>query len=163
MSVQVRDAEMQDMMGCHLCLDAVSQEGRWLSRLRAAPLDRYAAFWALLREAKAPQTVAIESGTVVGWCDINLDGSPVRAHVGSLGMGLVASHRGRGLGRRLLTHTLERARDRGLERVELSVLHDNKAARALYERVGFIEEGRRIRDWKHEGAYRDSILMAAFI
>ena len=75
-------------------------------------------------------------------------------------MGLLASHRGQGLGRHLLTQTLARARERGLERVELSVLHDNAAAYALYERLGFVVEGRRIHDWKHEGVYRDSILMA---
>ena len=160
MSVQVRNAVMDDMSGCRLCLDAVAQEGRWLSRLRAAPLERYAAFWASLREAKAPQTVAVDGEAVVGWCDIIPDASPVRAHVGSLGMGLLASHRGQGLGRHLLTQTLARARDRGLERVELSILHDNAAAYALYERLGFVVEGRRIHDWKHEGVYRDSILMA---
>lgn len=160
MSVQVRDAVADDMSGCRLCLDAVAQEGRWLSRLRAAPLERYAAFWASLHEAGAPQTVAVDGEAVVGWCDITLDASPVRAHVGSLGMGLLAGYRGQGLGRRLLRHTLALARDRGLERVELSVLHDNTAAFALYERLGFVVEGRRVRDWKHEGAYRDSILMA---
>ena len=163
MSVQVRDAVMDDMSGCQLCLDAVAQEGRWLSRLRAASLKPYTAFWASLREARAPQTVALEGEAVVGWCDIIPDASPVRGHVGSLGMGLLASHRGQGLGRQLLTQTLVRARDRGLERVELSVLHDNAAAYALYKRLGFVVEGRRIHDRKHEGVYRDSILMAVNI
>ena len=160
MSVQVRDAVVEDMSGCRLCLDAVAQEGRWLSRLRAAPLELYTAFWASLREARAPQTVAVDGEAIVGWCDVIPDASPVRAHVGSLGMGLLASYRGQGLGRYLLTQTLDRARDRGLERVELSVLHDNVAAYALYERLGFVVEGRRLHDWKHEGVYRDSILMA---
>lgn len=160
MSVQVRDAMMDDMAGYRLCLDAVAQEGRWLSRLRAAPLEQYAVFWAGLREVNAPQAVAVEGEVVVGWCDIIPDASPVRMHVGSLGMGLLVSHRGRGIGQHLLKHTLEGARLRGLERIELSVLHDNAAARALYERLGFVVEGRRVRDWKHEGVYRDSIVMA---
>src|ERR1700712_3971196 len=124
LSVQLRDAVMDDMSDCRLCLDAVAQEGRWLSRLRAAPLEGYATFWASLREATAPQTVAAHGETIVGWCEIIPSASPVRRHVGSLGMGLLASHRGQGLGRHILTRTLARARDRGLERVELSVLHD---------------------------------------
>lgn len=160
MSLQVRNAVPEDMSSCRLCLDAVAQEGRWLSRLRAVPLESYAAFRLSLREAGAPQTVAVDGEVVVGWCDIIPDTSLVRAHVGRLGMGVLSGHRGRGLGQRLLTHTLARARERGLERIELSVLHDNVAAQALYERVGFVTEGRRIRDWKHEGVYRDSILMA---
>lgn len=160
LSVQVRDAVMGDMLSCRLCLDAVAHEGRWLSRLHASSVERYAAFWASLRDVKAPQLVAVDNGTVVGWCDITPDSSPVRAHVGSLGMGLLASHRGQGLGQRLLMRTLMQAQARGLERVELSVLHDNTAARALYERVGFVVEGRRVRDWKYDGVYRDSELMA---
>ena len=158
--VLLRDAVMEDMSGCHHCLDAVAQEGRWLSRLRAAPLDRYAVFWAGLHEAGASLTVAVAGETIVGWCDIEPDASPVRAHVGTLGMGLLADYRGQGIGRRLLVRTLKQAYDQGLERVELSVLHDNTAALALYKRVGFRVEGRRIRDWKHNGLYQDSILMA---
>ncbi|MGO4741086.1 GNAT family N-acetyltransferase [Bosea sp. 2KB_26] len=46
-------------------------------------------------------------------------------------MGLRASHRGRGLGRRLLTLALDRGRQRGLLRIALLVLNDNAAARAL--------------------------------
>lgn len=159
MAIEVRDASTSDLAGCHRCLDAVAQEGRWLSRLRAPPIERYTAFLAGLREANAPQVVAV-GHEVVGWCDITPDTSPVRAHVGSLGMGLIATHRGQGLGRRLLTLAIDRARARGLERIELSVLHDNDPARTLYERLGFQVEGRRVRDWKYDGVYRDSVLMA---
>ncbi|CAN7662294.1 GNAT family N-acetyltransferase [Bosea sp. LjRoot9] len=159
MAIEIRDAFEADLVGCHRCLDAVAGEGRWLSRLSAPPIERYAAFVASLREANAPRIVAVDS-EVVGWCDIAPDASPVRAHVGSLGMGLLASHRGQGLGQRLLTLAIERAGERGLERIELSVLHDNTPARRLYERLGFQSEGRRVRDWKREGVYRDSILMA---
>lgn len=96
MAVQVRDAVPADMAGCHFCLDAVAREGRWLSRLQAAPLERYAAFWNSLREARAPQVVALDGDTVVGWCDVIPDTSPVRSHVGRLGIGVLATHRGRG-------------------------------------------------------------------
>lgn len=160
MTVEVRDASVSDLAGCHRCLDAVAQEGRWLSRLSAPPIERYTAFVAGLWEVGAPQVVAVDRKEIVGWCDITPDASPVRAHVGRLGMGLIATHRGRGIGHRLLTLAVDRARERGLERIELSVLHDNDAARALYERLGFQIEGRRVRDWSYGGIYRDSILMA---
>ncbi len=159
MAIEIRDACTADLAGCHRCLDAVAREGRWLSRLSAPSIERYTAFVAGLREANAPRIVAVD-GEVVGWCDITPDASPVRAHVGSLGMGLLATHRGQGLGHRLLTLAIDRARDRGLERIELSVLHDNDAAGALYARHGFRIEGRRLRDWRRDGVYRDSILMA---
>lgn len=55
---------------------------------------------------------------------------------------------------------IDRAYERGFERIQLSVLNDNDAARTLYERFGFQIEGRRVRDWRRNGVYRDTILMA---
>ncbi|WP_104664793.1 GNAT family N-acetyltransferase [Ensifer adhaerens] len=159
MTVDVRDATLDDIAGCHHCLDDVAKEGRWLSRLNAPPLGGFAAYMADLHHARAPQIVAVDD-KVVGWCDIRLDASPVRAHVGILGMGLLRAYRGKGIGSRLLQMAMHRARERGLERLELSLLHENSAARALYAQFGFQIEGRRLRDWKHDGVYQDSILMA---
>jgi RimJ/RimL family protein N-acetyltransferase len=158
-TIDVRDATLDDIAGCHRCLDDVSKEGRWLSRLSAPPFDGFATYMADLHRAQAPQIVGVDN-QVVGWCDIRLDASPVRAHVGTLGMGLLAAYRGKGIGSRLLQLAMQRASERGLERIELSVLHENVAARALYAQFGFQIEGRRVRDWKHDGVYQDSILMA---
>ena len=45
--------------------------------------------------------------------------------------------RGRGLGQLLVAKAVERARERGCGRVELDVSESNRAAWALYERMGF--------------------------
>jgi ribosomal protein S18 acetylase RimI-like enzyme len=42
-----------------------------------------------------------------------------------------------GLGEALITHAVERARERGCGRIELDVSESNRAAWALYERMGF--------------------------
>jgi ribosomal protein S18 acetylase RimI-like enzyme len=46
-------------------------------------------------------------------------------------------HRGHGLGRALLERVLEFARERGASRIDLGTAVDDRAARALYESVGF--------------------------
>jgi ribosomal protein S18 acetylase RimI-like enzyme len=51
--------------------------------------------------------------------------------------------RGSGLGLRLIEAVVEWAGERGAAAVELSVIADNRAAAALYERAGFTETGRR--------------------
>jgi ribosomal protein S18 acetylase RimI-like enzyme len=51
--------------------------------------------------------------------------------------------RGAGVGLRLIDAVMEWARERGAAAVELSVIADNRAAAALYERAGFTETGRR--------------------
>ncbi|TAJ21545.1 MAG: N-acetyltransferase [Dehalococcoidia bacterium] len=47
-----------------------------------------------------------------------------------------------------------------LRRVELSVLDGNVRAKALYERVGFVEVGRRPGHWYKRGASIDDFLMS---
>jgi ribosomal protein S18 acetylase RimI-like enzyme len=51
--------------------------------------------------------------------------------------------RGRGVGRRLLTHALARAGERGCRSVGLTTNERNQAALALYERLGFTAERSR--------------------
>lgn len=50
---------------------------------------------------------------------------------------VAATHRGRGLGRRLVEHVLGWAREQGYPRVTLLTDADNTPARRLYERLGF--------------------------
>lgn len=57
-------------------------------------------------------------------------------------IGVAASWRGLGLGRRLLDALLEAARVKGVEAVFLEVRESNVSARGLYERAGFKEVGR---------------------
>ena len=52
-------------------------------------------------------------------------------------------HRHRGLAFQLLQALVATARERNLERVLLEVRESNQAARSLYEKVGFQENGRR--------------------
>ncbi len=58
-------------------------------------------------------------------------------------MGLVASARGRGLGRRMLGHALLSARAAGFARMILAVDSANEPAMRLYRRLGFAETMRR--------------------
>lgn len=53
------------------------------------------------------------------------------------GMGVVAPHRRRGIGRAVLVAALDAAREVGIGRVTLEVLEQNHSARALYENLGF--------------------------
>jgi ribosomal protein S18 acetylase RimI-like enzyme len=52
------------------------------------------------------------------------------------------SHRRRGLGRALLEATMDLARERGADFMDLGTSEDDVAARALYERMGFTNRER---------------------
>ncbi|WP_414171453.1 GNAT family N-acetyltransferase [Clavibacter tessellarius] len=60
----------------------------------------------------------------------------------SLGMALVPSARGRGLGRRMLGELVAAVRASGAPAVSLSVEDGNDRARALYASLGFVPAGR---------------------
>jgi len=138
----------------------VARERAYIDFLEAPPLEQSRSFWTSLIEKGHPFLVAVEGGTVVGWCDVVPVPRPIFAHVGVLGMGLLPEHRGRGLGTALMTAALEASRACGLERVELAVFADNERAQHLYARMGFVVEGVQSRRAKIDGRYRDEILMA---
>ena len=84
-------------------------------------------------------------------------------HVGEMGIFVMKPYRGRGIGRELLAWLLRWSKKAGLEKVTLSVFATNLAAIALYRKFGFIEEGRRGRQFKISDRYVDEILMALFL
>ena len=83
-----------------------------------------------------------DRGRVVG--DVNLRGNRLTAeqHRCTLGIGLLATHRGRGLGRALLATAVDWAKSQAvLEWVDLGVFDGNAPAIRLYESFGFVRWG----------------------
>jgi putative acetyltransferase len=90
--------------------------------------------------------LACHGDNIVGSAGLHTNmGTPRRAHVAAVGMGVITAHQRKGVGRQLLAALLDLADNwYGLTRVELSVFTDNAPAIALYTKFGF----------EHEGTYR---------
>ena len=146
--------------GFRQALDSVARERRYLAMLEAPAPKEVRAFVLQNIKAGVPQVVAIEAREVVGWCDVLPKARAALRHSGVLGLGVVAAHRGRGIGSRLLQAALQAAWQSGLTRIELTVRVDNERARRLYERFGFAIEGLCKRHMRIDGEYHDSYLMA---
>ena len=160
MPIEIQPLARQHAPGFREVLDAVARERRYLAMTEAPPLADVRRFVLANLRSGAPQFVALDDGRVVGWCDIVPRPRETMRHTGVLGMGVAASHRGRGIGSALLRATLEAAGDAGVTRVELMVLVENVRAVALYRRHGFETEGRCRRYLVIDGAERDAWLMA---
>jgi RimJ/RimL family protein N-acetyltransferase len=78
-------------------------------------------------------------------------------------MGLLPAHRGRGLGRQLLSACLDKAMSNGITRVELEVRADNERAIKLYERMGFSREALKRHGMRFGGEYHDSVQMSLIL
>ncbi len=131
----------QHIEGFNAAVDSVAREGKYLTFIEGPNLERSRAFVLGNIRADRPHFVAVAKGAVVGWCDICSLQRDVFEHAGVLGMGVIATHRGKGIGKALLQAALEKAQTIGLTRVQLTVREGNLRAIALYEKHGFLLEG----------------------
>jgi len=145
------------------CLDAVAREKRWLAQVEAPPLDRVEGFVRQGIEAGVSQFVALDGERVVGWADIFPDWAAAVAHRGHVGMGLLPAWRGQRIGQRLLQACLDKARLRGLTRIELESRIDNHRAIALYERLGFRREALKVHGMRFGDRYHDTVQMSLLL
>lgn len=86
-------------------------------------------------------------------------------HVVFLTLAIHDGHQGKGLGRILMEHLIAWARaNPKIEKFELQVRASNDRAIKLYESLGFVEEGRKIKRLKFgPGDYRDDVYMALWV
>lgn len=149
--------------GYRRCLDSVARERKYLGFVQAPPMASLEKFVLANIENDVAQFVALRGDEVLGWCDIVPKKGEGFTHCGTLGMGVQKNHRRRGIGTRLLERTIEEAKVRGVERVELEVFASNTPAIKLYEKWGFIREGVKKKARKLDGVYDDILVMALFI
>jgi GNAT superfamily N-acetyltransferase len=64
------------------------------------------------------------------------------AHISNAGYFVLESHRGRGLGRRLVEHSLHQARRLGFDAMQFNLVFASNPARQMYRQLGFAEVGR---------------------
>lgn len=146
--------------GLRQVLDTVAREQRYLAFLQAPPPQEAYAFFRYVVENDLCQLLALVDGAVAGWCDVLPTHGQARAHVGTLGIGLLPQARHRGIGAALMRAAIDKAWAKGFSRIELTVRADNTNAKALYERCGFVVEGLNRRAFLVDGAFYDSYAMA---
>jgi RimJ/RimL family protein N-acetyltransferase len=108
--------------------------------------------------------VALAAGLDFAGC-AGLDPIPKRRaqHNVTLGIMTGAAYRGVGVGHCMMQAMMDFAREHPIiRRVQLEVLEANDRARRLYERHGFVVEGRRIGCFqRNAGVFENDIIMAA--
>jgi putative acetyltransferase len=134
-------------------------EGTW-----QMPFQTEAAWAARFEATPAGSTVLVAEvdGRIVGSSGLFPIGAGARkSHAASFGISVHPSVQGCGVGDALIRAILDQADQwLGLRRVELDVYVDNDRARALYERHGFVTEGRCRMMALRRGTYVDSFTMA---
>jgi RimJ/RimL family protein N-acetyltransferase len=163
MDLQIVPIAEAHIAGFRAAVDAVARERKYLAMLEAPPLDKTQAFVMENIRDRRPHMIALADNQVIGWCDISSLQRTVYAHAGVLGMGIIDGFREQGVGAALLRASLDRAREIGLTRVELTVREHNLRAKKLYEKFGFVVEGVKRRGVRVDGQYEDLICMGLLL
>ncbi|WP_243291772.1 GNAT family N-acetyltransferase [Bacillus sp. FJAT-47783] len=105
--------------------------------------------------------VAEMNGKVVGWIVFRSQERKRMHHTGSIAIMLQKDYRNRGIGKLLIEEILSWAAQHPvIEKVSLGTFSSNTRAIELYNKLGFVEEGRKVKEFKiNEDEYVDDVLM----
>jgi len=104
--------------------------------------------------------LALHEDAIVGALSFEGGRRPRVRHTGELGISVTESFTGCGVGRVLLEMLIDWAERSGvIRKLNLRVRVDNLAAIRLYERLGWVVEGRVTRDQGIDGVYTDTLFM----
>jgi RimJ/RimL family protein N-acetyltransferase len=163
MSISLEYCSESRISSFYSALDSVAREQIYIEMIQAPDFSKFEDFIKKQIINNWPAYFEVDGDRVVGWADVTPSANPRLAHRGGLGMGVIASHRKQGLGRRLLDAVVEHSKRIGLEKIELSVYTENLSAIALYQSAGFEKKGLIKRYRKLEGRYFDCLSMAKFL
>jgi len=144
---------------------AILEEERWFimeSDEFDGSEERLGGFLRRLVESTNSLFLVARHQGVVGVLYVRGEGLRRLQHVGRLELYVAKAYRGKGVGNGLIEAAVRWASHSDiLEKLSLVVFSDNEAAIALYQKHGFVEEGRRTGEYLFgDGSYRDDVLMA---
>ena len=153
--MEVRPLRDADRLPLARLYAAVAEERIYIGGEPPVDIERRAASWTL-----DGGFVAEADGELVGQIFV------FASHhgFGEIGMMVARDWRGRGVGTALLETAIAWAREQGLHKLSLDVFPHNEAAIALYRKLGFVEEGRRVKQYRRKsGELWDGIEMGLLL
>ena len=154
--VTVREAVEADFDEWFALFERVAAERIWVAS--EPPMDRELRHQGFIRYVTEPDYVSFiaeADGKHIGNLGIEL-----RRGLAELGMLVAPEARGTGVGSALMAACVEWCRAKGAHKIALTLWPHNTAARKLYEKFGFVEEGRLVRHYRRSsGELWDAITM----
>lgn len=163
-TAEIRPAHPKDAQGWLDLLIDVSREGRLiaLENFSMSRRDLARQFRSVPWSERSAALVAVADGKVVGQLSAYRD-SGIYNHTCELGMSVDSRHRGTGVGTALMEGLFDWAGDFGIQKICLNVFPHNTRAISFYEKMGFINEGHRVRHAKLSYGYEDLLEMSKWV
>ncbi|MDR4924686.1 GNAT family N-acetyltransferase [Peribacillus sp. YIM B13472] len=161
----IRTGELEDAEAVFDVQNSVISEGEYFitvsEEFNKTPEQQRDWIRRLLENERETIIAAEINGEVIGWIGFQSENRKRMSHKGSFGMMIRKDYRGKGIGEELIKALLEWAEANPfIEKVSLGVFSTNQRAISLYKKMGFVEEGRKIKEFKmSEREYVDDIIM----
>ena len=154
--ITVREAVEADFDDWFALFERVAAERIWIGT--EPPVDphrRRAGFQRFVTDPDWVVLIADRGGEQIGHLSIELERG-----IAGIGMLVAPEARGTGVGAALMAACIDWCRAKRAHKVSLTMWPHNTAARALYEKFGFVEEGRLVRHYRRSsGELWDAITM----
>ncbi|MBM7602445.1 RimJ/RimL family protein N-acetyltransferase [Metabacillus crassostreae] len=145
-------------------IEASSQYMLWEVGERSVETDHQAEkIEAIQRSENSTIFVAEQFDKLIGFLLAVGGGAQRNKHSVYIVVGISINFRGQGVGKRLFEQMEKWAKERGICRLELTVVTLNEAALSLYKRQGFEIEGTKRNSLFIEGKYVDEYYMSKLI
>ncbi|MCL6091117.1 MAG: GNAT family N-acetyltransferase [Candidatus Thermoplasmatota archaeon] len=157
----IRKAEPRDAKGVIGCMQSVMDERIYLVSEYYLLTER-----GEQERIRSPDDLTViceKEGEIVGVLTIQRGMYKKNRHSANLGIAIKEGHRRRGIGSSLITRGIDWCRDNGVKKLNLEVFSSNKSAIALYQKIGFVEEGTRKNQFIIDGQYVDDVFMTYWI
>lgn len=142
---------------------SIYDEGRWFVGDGPPSAEALRGRLRALEPTRSLYLVAAQGETLVGWLELHRLSPKKMQHVAVLTLAVAAPYRRRGVAGGLLARAYVWAQEAGVRKLQLNVRARNGAAIALYEREGFVLEGRERCQVYDAGVWEDNLLMARFL
>lgn len=117
------------------------------------------------QDANKLMLVTESENQVVSFANIWVGERNRNQHVAQIGISILPGYRNVGLGTTIIQTMIDwAAAHSGIEKLALGVWSKNTRAIKLYQKMGFIEEGRKVKEVKYaDGSYDDCICMYRWV
>lgn len=161
----IRPALVTDAAAFLETLEEVSSEGVYLLNEHATrSISEQERIIRCMDSYKNLIAVAALDNRIVGGIGIFVGGLSQKSQsFCNLGIHLIKSARGMGIGSKLMSYGITWAREKNYRKICLSVFSTNTRAISLYTKMGFVVEGCRKEQYYFMNQWVDEVLMAKFL
>lgn len=107
--------------------------------------------------------IAVEDDEIIGYLGISRSHLSKIKHTAKFTVGVLDDYKQQGVATKLIEFAEKWAKERGVKRLEMTVITEDEPALSLFEKSGFEEEGTRKNSVNINDKYYDEVFMAKAI